>query len=104
MRGGADRVSLDRYCLFARDAFPSLEQRPRPMRTLAAFNQPIDAHLLIARLGGSGIPAFARDEHMVTLDWLAANAIGGIKVEVADEDYAKALEVMRSPANEEKNG
>ena len=68
------------------------------MRTLAAFNKPIDAHLLIARLEGSGIAAFARDVHRVTLDWLASNALGGVKVNVADADYEKALEVLADPA------
>lgn len=68
------------------------------MQTLAAFNQPMDAHLLIARLESSGIRAYLRDEHMVTLDWLAANAIGGIKVDVADEDYERAVAVMNAPA------
>lgn len=64
------------------------------MKTLGTFNKPIDAHLLAARLIGNGIPAFLRDEHMVTLDWLASNAIGGVKVEVGDEDYERALELI----------
>lgn len=67
------------------------------MKTLAAFNRPIDAHMLIAKLEGSGVPAFIRDEHMVTLDWLAANAIGGVKVDVADEDYDRAIAIMTAP-------
>lgn len=74
------------------------------MKTLAAFDKPIDAHMLIARLEGNGIAAFARDEHMVTLDWLAANAIGGIKVDVADEDYERAVAVMNAPPDEEQAG
>src|SRR5262245_50734279 len=71
------------------------------MKTLAAFSKPIDAHMLIAKLEGSGVPAFIRDEHMVTLDWLASNAIGGVKVDVADDDYARALAVMAAPAEGE---
>jgi hypothetical protein len=66
------------------------------MKTLASFNQPMDAHLLRARLEGSGIAAYLRDENMITLDWLSANAVGGIKVDVADEDYEKALDEMES--------
>jgi hypothetical protein len=68
------------------------------MKTLATFNAPIDAHLLVAKLEGSGVPAYLRDEHMVTLDWLASNAIGGVKVDVDDADYERALEVMQAPA------
>lgn len=67
------------------------------MKTVAAFSIPIDAHLLIARLKGNGIEAYARDENIVTMDWLISNAIGGVKVDVADEDYARALEIMASP-------
>ena len=72
------------------------------MRTLATFNKPIDAHMLIARLQGSGVAAFARDEHMISLDWLASNAIGGVKVDVADEDYERAREIMTAPPSTEE--
>jgi hypothetical protein len=61
------------------------------MRTLAAFHHADQAHLLRMRLEGSGIAAYVRDEHMVTLDWLASLAVGGVKVDVADEDYEAAL-------------
>lgn len=71
------------------------------MKTLAAFSKPYEAHMLIARLEGNGIAAFARDEHMVTLDWLASNAIGGVKVDVADEDYERALAVMAAPGDKD---
>ena len=64
------------------------------MRTLAAFNHADQAHLLRMRLEGCGIPAHVRDENMVTLDWLASLAVGGVKVDVADEDYPAALEVL----------
>src|SRR4051812_17514481 len=74
------------------------------MKNLAAFSKPIDAHMLIARLEGSGIAAFARDENMVTLDWLASNAIGGVKVDVADEDYERAVEIMNTPAGDGREG
>ena len=68
------------------------------MQTLASFSQPMDAHLLRARLESCGIPAYLRDEHMITLDWLYANALGGVKVDVADEDYERAREILQSDA------
>jgi len=64
------------------------------MKTLASFNLPMDAYLLHARLEGSGIASYIRDENLVTLDWLYSNAVGGVKVDVMDEDYDQALEVM----------
>lgn len=74
-------------------AQPKIESTS-PMKTIAAFSKPIDAQLLVARLGGSGITAYMRDENMITLDWLVSNAIGGVKVDVGDEDFERALEVM----------
>jgi hypothetical protein len=71
------------------------------MKTLAAFSNPMGAHLLIARLEGSGIKAFTRDENIVQLEMGATNAFGGVKVDVADEDYKKAVEVRDAPP---KNG
>ncbi len=71
------------------------------MKTVTAFSKPIEAHMLIARLGGSGVTAFIRDEHIVTLDWFASNAVGGVKVDVADEDYEQALNVINAPGERE---
>lgn len=71
------------------------------MKTVASFNKPIDAQLLWSRLEGSGIKAFLRDENMVTLDWLASNAVGGVKVDVADKDYERALELIDSGSESE---
>jgi hypothetical protein len=64
------------------------------MRTIAAFNHADQAHFLRSRLEGSGIVAHVRDDHMVSLDWLAALAVGGVKVDVADEDYDAALALL----------
>ncbi|MBW8782506.1 MAG: DUF2007 domain-containing protein [Verrucomicrobia bacterium] len=64
------------------------------MKTIAAFSKAEDAHLLRARLEGNGIAAYVRDEYMVTLDWMYSNAIGGVKVEVSDEDYPAAVEFL----------
>lgn len=63
------------------------------MKSLASFSKAEDAHLLRARLEGSGIAAYVRDENMVSVDWLYSNAIGGVKVDVADEDFIAAAEV-----------
>ncbi len=66
------------------------------MKMLASFSQPMDAYLLRARLEGSGITAYVRDENLITLDWLYSNAVGGVKVDVADEDYERARELLDS--------
>lgn len=71
------------------------------MKIVAAFSTPTEAHLLVARLASAGIAAAVRDEFTVTFNWLLSNAIGGVKVEVPDEDYAAAREIALLPPTEE---
>jgi hypothetical protein len=73
-----------------------------PMKTLATFSNPTDAHLLITRLTGSGVQAFARDDFVVSLASGATSAFGGVKVDVAEEDYERARAVMDAPAADER--
>lgn len=71
------------------------------MRIVATYSTPAEAHVLISRLASAGIDAAIRDEYTVTFNWLISNAIGGVKVEVREEDYAIAREVVASPPVEE---
>ncbi len=64
------------------------------MKTIATFSLPHEAHMLRMRLEGAGIPAFLQDENTVQMDWLYSNAIGGVKVQVAEEDWHRAAEYL----------
>ena len=66
------------------------------MKLLATFLQPEQAYLLRALLEGSGIKSFVRDDNTVAADWALSNAIGGVKVDVADEDYDAAVALVQS--------
>ena len=68
------------------------------MKTIAAFTTIEEAYLLKSRLEGSGVAASVRDEFTVAANPLYANAIGGVKVEVADDDFERALEVLGADA------
>ncbi len=61
------------------------------MRTLASFSHADQAHLLRMRLEGGGVAAHVRDENIVTY---ASFAVGGAKVDVAEEDYEAALAIL----------
>ena len=65
------------------------------MVTIARFSKAEDAHLLRMRLEAGGIPAFVQDEHLVQVIWFYSDAIGGIRVQVAEEDVAKARKLMK---------
>jgi hypothetical protein len=66
------------------------------MQTIATLSKVEDAHLIRMRLEASGIEAFVQDENVVQWDWLLSNAIGGVRVQVADEDGQAALELLSS--------
>ena len=65
------------------------------MKTVAIFDKPWLANLAAARLQESGIRAFVEDEHTVQMDALLTNAIGGIKVQVADDDVESARRLLQ---------
>lgn len=66
------------------------------MKTIATFSKPEEAHLFRMRLEAAGIPAFVQDEYMVQMDWLYSNAIGGVRVQIADEDVPAAREFLEA--------
>ncbi len=62
--------------------------------TIATFTKPEDAHLLRMRLEASGVQAFIQDENTIQADWLFSNAVGGVRVQIADEDVAAVKEFL----------
>ena len=64
------------------------------MKTIATFSKPEEAHLFRTRLEAVGIPAYVQDEHFVQMDWFYSNAIGGVRVQIADEDVDAAKEFL----------
>ncbi len=62
---------------------------------VAAFSQPIEAHLARARLESEGILCVVGDEHLVRIDWFLSNAVGGVKVLVPSWDAEKARDILR---------
>jgi len=60
-------------------------------KTIARFDNPIDAHLLRVELENEGFDVFIADEHLVSIQPLYSNAVGGVKVQVRSEDSEKAL-------------
>lgn len=64
------------------------------MTTIAQFSKAEDAHLLRMRLEAAGIEVFIQDENTVQVDWLLSDAIGGVRVQVADKDLEAATEIL----------
>jgi len=64
-------------------------------RTVAAYPDPLLAHIVRGRLEAEGIAAWVADEHSVLMNWDWRVALGGAKVRVATEQFAEAREVVR---------
>lgn len=62
--------------------------------TIKTFDNPIQAHLEKNRLVDAGIPAMLADENLVGMNWALSNAVGGIRLQVSEDDAAKAIAIL----------
>lgn len=62
--------------------------------TLASFSNPLDAHILRGRLEAEGVECHLADEHIVAANWLYANAVGGVKLQVRREQVDAAAQIL----------
>ncbi|HYH63765.1 MAG TPA: hypothetical protein VD866_03610, partial [Urbifossiella sp.] len=59
--------------------------------TVATFDQVVMAQMAADALRAGGIDAVVTDAEVVSMDWLLGQAVGGIKVQVRDEDAERAV-------------
>lgn len=62
---------------------------------IAAFSQPIEAHLAKTRLESEGIQCFIEDENTVSVNWLYSTAVGGVKLKVRESDALRGREILQ---------
>lgn len=62
--------------------------------TLATYLYIMPAETAKWALEEQGIPAYLGDANTVVMDWLLGNAIGGIKLNVAESDVPRAMEFL----------
>ena len=62
--------------------------------TIATFNYPAQAHVLRTKLESQGIWSFVADENFVTATGPCSNSIGGVKLQVKEQDVERALEIL----------
>jgi hypothetical protein len=76
----------------------------RRLVTVASFDQPPKARLVQNVLEAEGIQVAINDESLVAMDWLLSNAIGGVKVQVWEEDADRAVEILEREFGAEGGG
>ncbi len=59
------------------------------------FTNYIDANIVLGRLEEDGIICWLKDENTVTIDPILSNAIGGIKLMVAESQVERAREILQ---------
>ena len=62
--------------------------------TLKTYDSVPIAHMAKQALEDVGIVVMLADENLVAMDWLISNAIGGIKLKVAEEDVPRAIQIL----------
>lgn len=62
--------------------------------TVGRYDNSIQAHITKAHLEGHGLVCFVFDEHIVDMNPLYSNAIGGVKIKVREKDAPEARELI----------
>jgi len=83
--------SLQPYGDVAAQTETSSQER---LLTVTTCSLPAEAHAIRIQLEAASIPVLLADEFTVSMDWLLANAVGGIKVQVTESNYLKACEIL----------
>jgi len=60
-----------------------------------SYDNYIEAHLMMGRLRNEFINCHLMNENSVTIDPFLSNAIGGIKIMVAEPQLGRALEIIK---------
>jgi hypothetical protein len=63
--------------------------------TLTTFTYPTEAYPLMTRLEEEGIECFLADENIISVNPFLSNAVGGVKVNIKEEDAEQALQILK---------
>jgi cytochrome bd-type quinol oxidase subunit 1 len=64
--------------------------------TIYSVSFPDSPAIIKARLDSEGIECFTQNETTIQVDPLISNAVGGIKIQVKEQDAQQALEILYS--------
>ncbi len=68
--------------------------------TIATFRSQIEAEMAQAYLDTHNIRSYLQDANIIAADWMLSNAVGGIKLQVAEPDVAEATQLLQSQDNQ----
>ena len=84
---------------------PELEAPPdsfefQALVTVRQFRDLPDAAAAKSVLDSAGIQSLLRDENTIRIDWMWSNLLGGIRLQVRQEDFLDAQNVLSQPVPE----
>lgn len=71
--------------------------------TVARFRQGLEANLVRGLLENERIPTVVTNEHLVGINWLYSDAIGGVEVKVEADQVDAALSVLDAALDESED-
>ncbi len=66
--------------------------------TVKSFATPLEAHMARTALENEGIEAFVRDEHTIGMRPYLSQVLGGVRVDVREQDFGRACALLDLPA------
>lgn len=63
--------------------------------TIAYFTDAIEANIIKGRLAAEGVRVNIADQHYITMNWFLSNALGGVKLQVFQDDVPKAKRILK---------
>ena len=66
----------------------------KPLVTVRRYRDPSEAMVARSVVESAGLYCFLRDENLVRMDWQISNFIGGISLQVHEEDATTAAELL----------
>lgn len=63
--------------------------------TIAIFSNIVDLHIIMGKIENEGIECFVKDEHTIAANPFYDIAVGGIKLQVREEDEIAAREILK---------
>ena len=64
--------------------------------TIGQYREAPEAYLVRGALAAEGIEAVISDEHVVGINWLYSDAVGGVKLAVESDSVRQAADVLQS--------
>ncbi|MBA2329641.1 MAG: DUF2007 domain-containing protein [Flavisolibacter sp.] len=68
--------------------------------SIQSYSNYIDAHIVMGQLEEQGIVCWLKDEYTLTIDPILTNALGGIKLMVAENQVQRALDLLEAQSRE----